>query len=61
VTLAAIRLMSCRLWMAVVLIVGPARGFAAVNSAWLMRAWQTEEGLPNTYVSSVVQGPDGFL
>src|SRR5438132_990723 len=53
--------MSCRLWMAVVLIVGPARGFAAVNSAWLMRAWQTEEGLPNTYVSSVVQGQDGFL
>jgi signal transduction histidine kinase/ligand-binding sensor domain-containing protein len=50
-----------RLWAALCLILAPAAAFAATSSAWLTRTWQTEEGLPNTYVSSIVQGQDGFL
>lgn len=28
---------------------------------WLNRAWQTEDGLPDTIVDAVAQGPDGYL
>src|SRR5580765_4094823 len=59
--LTAIRITPCRLWMALIWFLGSADGVIAANSAWLLRTWQTEEGLPNTYVSGVVQGPDGFL
>jgi ligand-binding sensor domain-containing protein len=38
-----------------------AAGLAETNSAWLTRVWQTEEGLPNTYVNSIVQDRDGYL
>jgi ligand-binding sensor domain-containing protein len=33
----------------------------ATNSAWMSRAWQTEEGLPGNTVVGVAQTPDGFL
>src|SRR5580765_8410753 len=57
---ASPRVIACRLALALVFLVAPAIARAA-NSAWLLRTWQTEDGLPNTYVSGVVQGPDGFL
>src|SRR5438874_431975 len=59
--LAASRMVPCRLWIVFIATFLPVFGLTAANSSWLMRSWQTEEGLPNTYVSSVVQGPDGFL
>src|SRR5581483_3207890 len=36
---------------------------AAVGAdpSWSLRAWQTEDGLPNNIVTSVAQTPDGYL
>src|SRR6266568_7352773 len=31
------------------------------NSAWAMRVWRTDEGLPNNKVSSLAQTLDGYL
>ena len=33
----------------------------STNSAWISRAWQSEEGLPGNTVVGVAQTPDGFL
>ena len=33
----------------------------ATNSAWLVRTWQTDDGLPENRVYDVAQSPDGFL
>jgi signal transduction histidine kinase/ligand-binding sensor domain-containing protein len=57
---AALRVLACPFGLAFVFLAAPVASHAA-SSAWLLRTWQTEEGLPNTYVSGVVQGPDGFL
>jgi signal transduction histidine kinase/ligand-binding sensor domain-containing protein len=32
-----------------------------VSSEWQFRAWQTDEGLPDNYVTGVAQAPDGYL
>jgi signal transduction histidine kinase/ligand-binding sensor domain-containing protein len=50
-----------RFGAALFLALSAATAAAGPGSAWLTRAWQTEEGLPNTYVNSVVQGEDGFI
>ncbi|MEI7534604.1 MAG: two-component regulator propeller domain-containing protein [Verrucomicrobiae bacterium] len=31
------------------------------GTGWLTQTWQIEEGLPDTIVSAVAQGPDGYL
>lgn len=31
------------------------------SPAWLYRAWQTDEGLPDNCVTGVAQTEDGFL
>ena len=31
------------------------------DSGWLVRRWQTDDGLPDNRVYAVVQAPDGFL
>ncbi|MCX6930245.1 MAG: triple tyrosine motif-containing protein [Verrucomicrobia bacterium] len=51
-----------RCWLAS-LLVGFASGAwaASTNSAWISRAWQTEDGLPGNTVVGVAQTPDGFL
>ena len=33
----------------------------ATNVTWLARAWQSDDGLPNNTVASLVQTPDGYL
>jgi len=33
----------------------------STNSAWFTRVWQTDDGLPNNQVTSIVQGRDGYL
>ena len=33
----------------------------STNSGWSLRVWQTDEGLPNNNVTSLVQTPDGYL
>src|SRR5436190_21678530 len=55
------RLIHCRFQMALIMAFFTSATLAATNSPWLTRAWQTEEGLPNTYVNSVVQDQDGYL
>jgi signal transduction histidine kinase/ligand-binding sensor domain-containing protein len=39
----------------------PLAAFSSTNSAWFMRAWQTDDGLPNNHVTAVAQGSDGCL
>jgi signal transduction histidine kinase/ligand-binding sensor domain-containing protein len=34
---------------------------AADNSAWSVRTWQSDDGLPNNYVTGLAQTPDGYL
>ena len=34
---------------------------APTDSHWFARSWQTEDGLPNNNVNSLIQTPDGFL
>jgi len=31
------------------------------NSSWLTYAWQSDDGLPNNYVTGLAQTPDGYL
>src|SRR6266404_6694299 len=59
--LRAIRSLCRWVWGLMLTVVSASNALAATNSAWLTRVWQTEEGLPNTYVNSVVQDKDGFL
>ena len=39
----------------------PADEEASTNTAWFTRVWQSDDGLPNDQVSSIVQAPDGYL
>ena len=50
-------------WGLASLLLGFASGALAdsTNSAWVSRAWQSEEGLPGNTVLGVAQTPDGFL
>jgi len=34
---------------------------AATNPAWLMRSWQSDDGLPNNNVAAIAQTSDGYL
>src|SRR3954464_13884209 len=34
---------------------------AFADSDWYMRAWRTDDGLPNNYVTGIAQGRDGYL
>jgi len=34
---------------------------ALADSDWYTRAWQTDDGLPNNYVTGITQGRDGYL
>jgi PAS domain S-box-containing protein len=36
-------------------------GAALQNSEWLIKAWQTEDGLPENSATAMVQTPDGYL
>ncbi|HEY3761706.1 MAG TPA: two-component regulator propeller domain-containing protein [Verrucomicrobiae bacterium] len=31
------------------------------NAAWLTRAWNTDDGLPNNNIHAIIQGPDNYL
>src|SRR3954464_12664812 len=33
----------------------------SVGTEWLIRTWQTEDGLPENSATAMVQGPDGYL
>jgi Two component regulator propeller len=44
-----------------VLVLSAKLACGSTNSGWFTRVWQTDEGLPNNRVNSVVQGGDGFL
>jgi hypothetical protein len=43
------------------LLLNAATARAATNSAWLYRAWQPDEGLPDNTVTGISQTTDGFL
>src|SRR6516162_10124346 len=36
-------------------------GAALQNSEWLIKAWQTEDGLPENSATAMVQTPGGYL
>jgi signal transduction histidine kinase/ligand-binding sensor domain-containing protein len=62
VTLAAIRAIRATFCAATAgLVLAAATGWASTNSAWLTRSWQTDEGLPNNYVTAIAQSEEGFL
>ena len=45
-------------------LLAPTTGLASAaerESGWLVRTWQTDDGLPDNRVYAVVQSPDGFL
>jgi len=49
-------------WLAgLVFIFAIAAPAASTNSAWTLRKWQTDEGLPNNTITGLAQTPDGFL
>src|SRR3974390_472059 len=35
--------------------------FSSQNSEWLIKNWQTEDGLPENSATAMVQTPDGYL
>ncbi len=43
-----------------VLLAAPSTAMAA-NREWSTRVWQTDDGLLDNYVNSIVQGPDNYL
>lgn len=49
----------CAAWGASCLAFGMAA--ASANSRWFTRSWQTDEGLPNSYITAIAQGADGYL
>jgi signal transduction histidine kinase/ligand-binding sensor domain-containing protein len=53
--------LSRRAWGISILMFASATVFAATNSAWVTRAWQTDDGLPNNNIHAIVQGRDGYL
>src|SRR4051812_1605530 len=42
-------------------LVLPAGATESGNSAWAVRVWRTDEGLPSNYVTGLAQTPDGYL
>ena len=51
-----------RRWLASLILGFASAALAAsTNSAWVVRAWQSDEGLPGNTVMGVAQTPDGFL
>ena len=38
-----------------------AADFSSQNSEWLIKNWQTEDGLPENSATAMVQTPDGYL
>ncbi len=42
-------------------ISGTAISAASTNSAWSVRVWQSDEGLPNDTVTGLAQAPDGYI
>src|SRR4051812_14583592 len=47
--------------LATFLALGLAASAASTNSPWLLRVWQSDDGLPNNNVTSLAQTPDGYL
>ncbi|MEI7902135.1 MAG: two-component regulator propeller domain-containing protein, partial [bacterium] len=47
-----------RLWLAVLTA---AAWQAAADAPWIVRMWQSDEGLPDNTVVGVEQTPDGYL
>jgi len=56
-------LVSRRLLAAFAVMLLPFAGRAAINSDsnWLVRVWQSDDGLPNNIVTGLAQSRDGFL
>lgn len=52
---------ACKIAAATVALFVDGAGFAAVNTSWFARAWQTEDGLPEHTIVGLDQTPDGFL
>lgn len=53
---------TCKRALAGLLLLSAAAGFAQPNSSgWLVRSWQTDDGLPYNSVNAVAQAADGFL
>jgi signal transduction histidine kinase/ligand-binding sensor domain-containing protein len=52
-----------RWWLLAILIPIPASALAteSTNSAWSVRVWQSDDGLPNNNVTGLAQTPDGYL
>jgi ligand-binding sensor domain-containing protein len=46
---------------AALLVAATVRLFAAGDSDWFARTWQSDDGLPNNTVTGLAQTPDGFL
>ena len=46
-------------WLVIAAV--PSARADATNSAWAVRVWQSDDGLPNNIVSSLVQTRDGYL
>jgi len=57
---ALLRFLPGRMICVVGLLLQGVWGIAATGD-WFAREWRTDEGLPDNDVTSVVQGPDGFL
>src|SRR5580700_2094709 len=52
----------CRgLFVSLMLLWVSAAAGDSTNSAWFNRVWQTDEGLPDNYISAIVQSQDGYL
>ncbi len=51
------RLCTCLLW----LLASAVTSLASTESAWVVRTWRTDDGLPNNYVPALAQTPDGFI
>ena len=49
------------LWTVTFLVLAAEACAFGPGSGWLNRTWQTEDGLPDTIVDAVAQGPDGYL
>jgi ligand-binding sensor domain-containing protein len=50
-----------RRWGLLIGLLLPLRAAAATNSSWSVRAWQSDEGLPNNGVAALAQTSDGYL